>query len=119
MNVDSRRLPDYLKHIAEAIERIRRYTAGMDKSAFLGNALVQDAVIRNFEILGEASHSIVTRHPEFAAAHPELPLAVSYQMRNSLAHGYFKVDLDIVWATIERDLPGLHARVVEAINTLH
>ena len=49
--------------------------------------------------------------PEFAEAHPELPLASAYQMRNAVAHGYFKVDLEIVWRTIQSDLPALYAQV--------
>lgn len=58
---DQQRLADYLGHIAEAIERIVRYTGGMDEVAVLNNQLVQDAVIRNFEIIGEASNNIGTR----------------------------------------------------------
>ena len=73
--------------------------------------MVQDAVIRNLEIIGEASRNIERHYPEFATAHPELPLAFAYEMRNVLAHGYFKVDLDIVWKTIENDLPPLRAQV--------
>ncbi|CAG9187213.1 HepT-like ribonuclease domain-containing protein [Cupriavidus pinatubonensis] len=57
--------------------------------------MAQDAVIRNIEIIGEASHNIESHHPDFAAAHPELPLAFAYQMRNAVAHGYFKVDLGL------------------------
>jgi uncharacterized protein with HEPN domain len=71
-------------------------------------------VVRNFEIIGEASRNIERHHPEFAAAHPELPLAIAYEMRNALAHGYFKVDLGIVWRTIQRDLPHL----LELVRTL-
>ena len=52
---------------------------------------------------------------EFAAAHPELPLSFAYQMRNAVAHGYFKVDFEIVWKTIHRELPGLHAHVRSAM----
>ena len=48
---------------------------------------------------------------QFAAAHPELPLSFAYEMRNVLSHGYFKVDLGIVWKTIERDLPVLLQQV--------
>ena len=107
MSRDPLRLADYLGHVVEAIERIERYTADLDELAFLHSEIVQDAVIRNFEIIGEASRNIERHHPEFAAAHPELPLAVAYEMRNALAHGYFKVDLGIVWRTIERDLPQL------------
>lgn len=57
-------------------------------------------------------------HPEFAAAHPELPLALANDMRNALAHGYFKVDLEIVWKTIQSNLPDLHAQITEVSTTL-
>ena len=104
MSRDSQRLSDYLGHILEAIERIDRYTENMDEVQFLQSEMVQDAVIRNFEIIGEASHNIENHFPEYAAAHPELPLAFAYQMRNAVAHGYFKVDLEIVWKTVQNDL---------------
>ena len=83
----------YLAHICEAIERIESYVADMDELTFLVNKLVQDAVIRNFEVIGEASNNIEKHYPEFVVEHPELPLASAYQMRNAVAHGYFKVDL--------------------------
>lgn len=114
MSRDAVRLADYLAHILEAIDRIDRYTATMDVQDFLANQLVQDGVIRNLEIIGEASNNIEKHCPEFAAAHPELPLAFAYQMRNAVAHGYFKVDLEIVWKTIRGDLPDLGARIRSA-----
>lgn len=118
MSHDQRRLADYLAHVIEAIERIQRYSEGVPKPAFLENQMVQDAVIRNFEIIGEASHNIEKHYPEFAAGHPELPLAFAYQMRNAVSHGYFKVDLDIVWTTIHSDLPGLRAQVCAVLAAL-
>ena len=78
MTRDQQRLADYLSHILEAIERILRYVDGIDVAAFLRNDMAQDAVIRNFEIIGEASHNIEMHYPEFAADHPELPLAFAY-----------------------------------------
>nr|WP_315594091.1 DUF86 domain-containing protein [uncultured Cupriavidus sp.] len=111
MSRDKQRLADYLAHILESIARIARYTQDMDEKAFLGNELAQDAVIRNIEIIGEASRNIEVHHAEFAAAHPELPLAFAYQMRNAVAHGYFKVDFEIVWKTIQNDLPRLSQQV--------
>jgi uncharacterized protein with HEPN domain len=108
------RLGSYLAHIVEAIERIDRYTQGMAQSAFMQNTMVQDAVIRNLEIIGEASHNIETHCAAFASAHPELPLATAYQMRNAVAHGYFKVDWDIVWNTLRGDLPSLRLQVQQA-----
>lgn len=117
MSRDPLRLPDYLEHIVEAIGRIHAYCENLDKYAFLSNPLVQDAVIRNFEIIGEASRNIERVAPEFVAAHPELPLAFAYDMRNILAHGYYKVDLVVVWKTIERDLPYLQEQVLLAMKT--
>lgn len=114
MTHDDLRLPDYLEHILEAIERIGRYTADLEEAVFKQNSLVQDAVIRNFEIIGEASRNISKRYPDFASAHPSLPLAVAYEMRNAVAHGYFSVDLDIVWKTIQRDLPELRKQIRSA-----
>lgn len=116
MSRDPLRLPDYLGHIREAIERIYRYCEGIDEAGFLNDSMVQDAVIRNLEIIGEASQNIVRTAPDFASANPQLPLAFAYDMRNLLAHGYYKVDMAIVWKTIERDLPELHERVSAALR---
>jgi len=105
---DSQRLVDWLTHILQAIERIEQYTGDMSEVDFLDSRLVQDAVIRNFEIIGEASHNIEKQYPDFSSRYPELPLSSAWQMRNALAHGYFKVDFEIVWQTIQRDLPDLY-----------
>lgn len=118
MSSDTQRLRDYLDHILLAIQRIEIYTKDANKPGFLQNVMVQDAVIRNLEVIGEASHNIEQRFPDFAAVHPELPLAFAYQMRNAVAHGYFKVDLEIVWNTIENDLPRLHSQVEEILRKL-
>ena len=115
---DPARLTDYLQHVLQAIDRILSYSGGFDEAAFIGNELVQDAVIRNFEVIGEASHNIEMQFPEYAAAHPELPLAFAYQMRNAIAHGYYRVDLKIVWRTIATDLPDFRALVRAAANEL-
>ena len=118
MSRDKQRLVDYLGHILEAIERIERYTEDIDELAFLQNEMVQDAVIRNIEIIGEASHNIECDYPEFTHTHPELPLAFAYQMRNAVSHGYFKVDLEIVWKTIQHDLYELYLLVKKVRDLL-
>ena len=74
--------------------------------------MLQDAVIRNFEVIGEASHNILRIHSSFLQEHPDVPLLFAYEMRNALAHGYHKVDLEIVWATINRHLTDLKDQVV-------
>jgi uncharacterized protein with HEPN domain len=70
-----------------------------------------DAVIRNLEVIGEACNNIAKNHPEFAALHATVPWGFAYEMRNALAHGYFTVDLAIVWQTIQNDLPSLQLKV--------
>lgn len=117
MSKPKQRLIDYLSHIQEAIERIEQYIEDTSEIDFLNSSLLQDAVIRNFEVIGEASHNIEVKFPVFVAEHPELPLADAYQMRNALSHGYFKVDLELVWRTIHNDLPELH-RIVGELKQL-
>jgi uncharacterized protein with HEPN domain len=112
------RVPDYLGHILKAIERISRYTADMDEAGFLGSELVQDAVIRNIEILGEASNNILRVDPAFAAQHDVIPWQVMYTMRNRVSHGYDKVDMEIVWKTIQCDLPSLHNQIQDVKDSL-
>ena len=68
-------------------------------------------MIRNIEIIGEAAQSIRRRHPEFAARHREIPWGGVYGMRNAIAHGYFTVDLEVVWKTVCEDLPALAEQV--------
>ena len=118
MSRDPLRLGDYLGHILEAISQIQNYCEDLDEVTFLKNRMIQDAVIRNFEIIGEASKNVERVAPEFVAAHPDLPLAFAYDMRNLLAHGYYKVDVAVVWKTIERDLPFLHQQVTMAMRKL-
>ena len=118
MSRDPLRLGDYLGHILEAISQIQNYCEDLDEVTFLKNRMIQDAVIRNFEIIGEASKNVERVAPEFVAAHPDLPLAFAYDMRNLLAHGYYKVDVAVVWKTIERDLPFLQQQVTMAMRNL-
>lgn len=116
MSRDPQRLQDYLRHILLAIKRIQEYCSDVDELGFLKSQLIQDAVIRNFEVIGEASKNIERSFPEYAAAHPELPLMIAYEMRNALAHGYFKVDLPIIWKTIEINLPVLEDQIAQLIE---
>lgn len=105
------RIADYLRHILEAVYNVQTYTAGMDSSAFLADRKTQDAVIRNLEIIGEACNNIAKNHPAYASLHSSVPWGFAYEMRNALSHGYFAVDLHIVWRTIQQDLPGLRTQI--------
>ena len=111
MKPDPTRTPEFLKHMLEAVSRISEYTKGLNGAEFGSNSLVQDAVIRNIEIMGEAARNIEALDPQFAAKHPEIPLRDIYLMRNRVAHGYFTVDVGIVWKTVEVDLPELERAI--------
>lgn len=118
MSRDQQRLLGYLVHILEAIARIERYVDDLDEVGFLTDELIQDAVIRNLEIIGEASNNIEKHYPEFSLRHDHVPFASAYEMRNALAHGYFKVDLEVVWKTLEKDLPQLGVSVDKLVREL-
>ena len=104
------RLRSFLQHAVEAIHRVADYTAGLDEAGFLADAMVQDAVIRNIEVMGEAARNVERHDPEFARLHSEIPWKDVYAMRNRVSHGYFSVDLAVVWQAIRRDilLLGVH-----------
>jgi uncharacterized protein with HEPN domain len=88
MNGKVRRTTEYLGHMLEAIHRINAYVTGLDRVAFDADTRTQDAVIRNLEVIGEAARNIQQHDPDFVAAHPEVPWALAYRMRNALSHGY-------------------------------
>lgn len=113
---DLLRAMDYLAHIVEAIDRIDRYVDDMTELSFLSDEKTQDAVVRNFEILGEAANNIEKLHPAYAKDHADVPWALMYTMRNRVAHGYFKVDYELVWKTIHADLPELRAQVAALLD---
>ncbi len=108
---DPLRIADYLRHILEAIDNIQVYTADSDLASFMADRKTQDAVIRNLEVIGEACNNVAKNHPDFAAQHAAVPWGFAYEMRNALAHGYFNVDLAIVWQTIQNDLPSLQKQI--------
>ncbi|MGM0576194.1 MAG: HepT-like ribonuclease domain-containing protein [Myxococcota bacterium] len=97
----------YLLHIRDACERIESYTTG-GRDVFLTDRKTQDAVIRNIEIIGEATKNLSTR---FRHAHPDVPWRRMAGMRDRVIHGYFGVDLELVWEVVERHLPPLKDRI--------
>ncbi|MEC5397077.1 HepT-like ribonuclease domain-containing protein [Uliginosibacterium sp. H1] len=100
------------------MERIQRYIGDMDEAGFLCDEKTQDAVVRNFEVIGEAARNIERHHPAFAAEHDDIPWSLLHTMRNRVAHGYFKVDFGLVWRTIEVDLPVLQGQIQRLLASL-
>jgi uncharacterized protein with HEPN domain len=109
------RIPDFLDHISEAIQRIEQYTANMTRDAFERDHLTQDAVYRNFEIIGEAANNIKQLDATFWDRHPHVDFRQAYAMRNALSHGYFTVNTTLVWETIRSNLPAFK-RGIEQIR---
>jgi uncharacterized protein with HEPN domain len=99
----------------DAVNQIETYTRGKSASDFLSDRLLQDGVVRNVEILGEASRNLLGAFPDATAKFPCIPFTAIYAMRNQLSHGYFVIDLDVVWKVIERDIPGLRKELEAAI----
>lgn len=118
MTAEQRRLEQLISDILTAIDRITEYVATADESRFLSTPLVQDAVIRNLEVIGEAGRIIATRFPAFADANPDIAPSDAYGMRNLLAHGYFRIDLSIVWKTIKNDLPRMRALLAQRMGAI-
>lgn len=94
----------YLKDIVDSIEKIIEYTEKLSFKKFSDNELVIDAVVRNFEIIGEASKNIPSR---IKSSYQNIPWKEMAGMRDKVIHEYFGVDLDIVWKTIKTRLPNL------------
>jgi len=84
--------------------------AGISRDEFFGTRLIQDAVIRRIEIIGEAARQLPA---ELTDRYPGIPWADIVGMRNRVIHGYYGVVLDRVWNTVEQDLPVLRAEIVE------
>jgi uncharacterized protein with HEPN domain len=87
-----------------------------DRAAFEQNSLVQDAVVRNIEVIGEAVNHINRVAPEFIAQHPELPWQDMRDMRNVVIHAYFAVDFQIVWRTVQEDLPKVKQQIDQLLD---
>jgi uncharacterized protein with HEPN domain len=105
------RLADYLDHMLEAAQQSCMYLEGMDKADFLDDKRTQQAVILNLVILGEAVTKLLGEYGPFTARYPQVPWRSMKGMRNRLAHGYFDINLDVVWDTVQTALPSLVAQL--------
>ncbi len=105
------RLPDYLAHMRQAAADACGFAEGLEKEDFRSDKRTQQAVIMSLIVIGEAATKIINSYPEFVTAHPEIQWHGMRGMRNRIAHGYFDINLDLVWETVQTALPELLERL--------
>lgn len=99
----------WLWDVCEAADRINEFVRGRSLADYLADAMLRAAVERQFEIIGEALNRLSRRSPEIAGRISSLRKAIA--MRNALVHGYSEVENEVVWQTVQDDLPSLRAEV--------
>lgn len=103
----------YLNHILDCINKIKTYTEDMNQDDFLNNSLIQDGVIRNLEIIGEATKQL---EQEFRLKYPQIEWKKIAGMRDKLIHDYIGVDLWAVWGVVEKIIPDFDKQIQEIIK---
>ncbi len=105
--MNENRLPDYIDHMQQAAADVCSFVEGLAKDDFLADKRTQQAVIMSLIIIGEAATKVMDGHKEFAEAHAQVPWRSMRGMRNRIAHGYFDINLDVVWETVQTAVPEL------------
>jgi uncharacterized protein with HEPN domain len=103
----------YLQHILDAVFKIESYIKGSDEEAFYRNTLIQDGVIRQIEIIGEAVKRLSS---DLKGAHSHIPWQDIAGMRDKLIHDYFGVDIETVWLTVKNDIPVLKPQIKKILD---
>ncbi|WP_373499114.1 DUF86 domain-containing protein [Desulfococcus sp.] len=98
----------FLSHILDAVKQIRIYTSNVTETQFHQDRLIQDGVLRQLEVIGEACRNLPV---EFHEKHPEIPWQEIIGLRNRLAHAYFSISIEIVWEVVVNELDSLEKNV--------
>ncbi|KAF7600086.1 MAG: hypothetical protein CGU28_02140 [Candidatus Dactylopiibacterium carminicum] len=101
------RLPDYIDHIQQAATDARSFVEGLSRNDFLADRRTQQAVLMSLIVIGEAATKVMDAYGEFSRMHTNVPWRSMRNMRNRMAHGYFDINLEVVWETVQEWLPEL------------
>lgn len=102
-----------MRHILDAVSRIEEYTKEIEYKNFMENHLVQDGVIRQIEIIGEATKRLSDKTRD---NYPDVPWKDMTGMRDKLIHDYLGVDIDAVWDTVKEDIPILKNKLKDLLE---
>lgn len=108
---EGHRLSDYLDHIQQAAADACGFVDGLSKDDFLADKRTQQAVIMSLIIIGEAATRVMDGYAAFTQVHAGVPWRSMRNMRNRMAHGYFDINLDVVWETALEWLPALQKQL--------
>jgi len=109
--MNANRLADYLEHMRQAATDACSFVEGLSKEDFLADRRTRQAVIMSLIVIGEAATKVMDQYAEFVDQHPGVPWRSMRGMRNRIAHGYFDINLDVVWDTVQTALPKLLERL--------
>ena len=104
-----------IRHMRDASKEILEFTIGSSQSSFAENRMLQLAIVKDLEIIGEAANNVSTECQE---KYPYIPWRAMVGMRNRLVHAYFGINLDVIWQTVQQDLPPLLNSLERALQEL-
>jgi uncharacterized protein with HEPN domain len=105
----------FLRHMIDALRRLEAYVTGTTREGSRENPVLQDAVLRQLTVLGEAAGKV---SPAVTRSHPDIPWPDVTGIRHKLVHDYFVIDVDVVWTTATEDAPALQLLVEAALENL-
>jgi uncharacterized protein with HEPN domain len=107
---------DRIQHMIAAVDEILEFTQGLQRRDLDGNRPLQHLLVRNLEVLGEAAGRV---RPELRASYPQIAWREMIDTRNRLIHAYFDIDLDIIWRTVQEEIPILKATLPSLLDDGH
>ena len=105
----------YLHHIMDALVQIEHYMDNVSHEEFFSSRLLQDGVIRQLEVMGEAARNL---SEDLRNEHPEIPWRQMVGLRNRMIHAYFNVDLQIIWEIVQGDIPDLLQKMKQILDAI-